>query len=75
MQYSYVLSAILAFSTDDMLVRTKVKILPRRPTTGKCFGLVAHPALLSMQGNMPDNNQSLLVSSMNRALILFAFLG
>ena len=37
-----VLSATSAFSTDLMLMRTRVEVTARRPTGGKCFGPMAH---------------------------------
>ena len=31
-----------AFATDDMLMRTGVKVIARRPTGRRCFGVLTH---------------------------------
>lgn len=42
MQYSYVLSAASASSTDDILMRTRVEVIARRSTSEKYLAPVAH---------------------------------
>lgn len=37
-QCSYVLSATSAFSTDDMLMRTRVQVIARRPKVENALG-------------------------------------
>ena len=40
--YSVHVFATSAFATDDMLMRTGVKVTARRPTGGKSSGVMAH---------------------------------
>lgn len=41
-QCSYVLSATSAFSTDDLLMRTRVQVMSKEAQGRKCFGPIAH---------------------------------
>lgn len=50
MQYSYVLTAASASSTDDILMRPRVEVIARRSTGGKYLALVAHTCSVGDSG-------------------------